>query len=129
MLADAAPELLEGAVSADETIVGGKNKNRHADKKVPNSQGRANVDKTAVVGKMQRVGMVKTFVVADTSAVTLQTLMVGNVARQAVVITDAYSHLHHLEGLKNISTNNNPKAATVPKATSIQTTSKGFGAS
>jgi transposase-like protein len=38
---DTANEQLEGTVQVDETFVGGKNKNRHADKKVKNSQGRS----------------------------------------------------------------------------------------
>ncbi len=46
-------ETLEGTVLADETFVGGKNKNRHADKKVKNSQGRSFKDKTPVLGLME----------------------------------------------------------------------------
>ena len=34
------PKLM-GEVEVDETFIGGKNKNRHKDKKVPNSQGRS----------------------------------------------------------------------------------------
>lgn len=45
---------LEGTVEADETFVGGKNKNRHKDKKVPQSQGRSFKDKTPVLGLMER---------------------------------------------------------------------------
>ncbi len=58
MLSDSAPELLEGVVEADETFVGGKNKNRHENKKIANSQGRSGADKTAVVGLLQRDGKV-----------------------------------------------------------------------
>jgi len=32
--------MLKDFVEIDETFIGGKNKNRHRDKKVPNSQGR-----------------------------------------------------------------------------------------
>lgn len=45
---------LDGTVEADETFIGGKNKNRHADKKVENSQGRSYKDKTPVMGLTQR---------------------------------------------------------------------------
>ncbi|MBB5623890.1 transposase-like protein [Pedobacter cryoconitis] len=44
---------LEGEISLDETFVGGKNKNRHADKKVKQSQGRSFKDKTPVMGMLQ----------------------------------------------------------------------------
>ena len=97
MLTETAPALLEGTVEVDETFVGGKNKNRHVSKKVPNSQGRAHIDKTAVVGLLQRDGKVRTYVVKDTNAATLQGLMVANVAPQAVVITDAYSSYKGLD--------------------------------
>ncbi len=36
---------LDGEVEADETYIGGKNKNRHKDKKVDNAQGRSSKDK------------------------------------------------------------------------------------
>lgn len=45
---------LEGTIEADETFIGGKNKNRHIDKKVKNSQGRSFKDKTPVLGLLQR---------------------------------------------------------------------------
>jgi transposase-like protein len=54
MMIEKHPEMLEGEVMADETFVGGKNKNRHADKKIPHSSGRAFKDKTPVLGLMQR---------------------------------------------------------------------------
>lgn len=50
---ETAPEL-SGTVQLDETFVGGKNKNRHRDKKVKHSQGRSFVDKTPVMGMLQQ---------------------------------------------------------------------------
>lgn len=76
-------------MDVDETFVAGKNKNRDKSKNMPNSQGRAHIDKTAVIGPLQRDGKVKTYVVNDNRE-TLHGLMVANVAPQAVVITDAY---------------------------------------
>lgn len=46
---------LDGDVEVDETYIGGKNKNRHASKKVKNSQGRSIQDKIPIVGLIQRV--------------------------------------------------------------------------
>lgn len=101
MLTETAPEMLEGTVEVDETFVGGKNKNRHANKKVKNSQGRSHADKTAVVGMLQRDGKVKTYVVKDTNAATLQGLLKENVSSEAVVITDAYTAYKGLDKVFN----------------------------
>ncbi|HMG14672.1 MAG TPA: IS1595 family transposase [Saprospiraceae bacterium] len=46
-------DKLSGTIQVDETFVGGKNKNRHGDKKVKNSQGRSFKDKTPVLGIME----------------------------------------------------------------------------
>lgn len=54
MLKDAVSTKLTGTVEVDESFIGGKNKNRHKDKKVENSQGRSFKDKTPVVGLLQR---------------------------------------------------------------------------
>lgn len=60
-------EKLDGEVELDETFVGGKNKNRHRNKKVKNSQGRSFKDKVPVMGMLQRGGKIVCKVVRDTS--------------------------------------------------------------
>lgn len=115
MLANNAPEMLEGNIEVDETFVGGKNKNRHANKKVANSQGRSHADKTAVVGIAQKseytivarphkliagrtvnekiytkYSSVKLAVVKDTEAATLIPIMLENVQNNSTIVTDAY---------------------------------------
>ena len=47
---------LKGEVEIDETFVGGKNKNRHKDKKVEKCQGRSFKDKVPVFGMLERNG-------------------------------------------------------------------------
>ncbi|UTX49852.1 IS1595 family transposase [Chryseobacterium sp. MA9] len=63
---------LEGIVECDETFIGGKNKNRHKDKKVPHSQGRSFKDKVPVMGMLQRDGKMNAFVVPDTKRKSIQ---------------------------------------------------------
>ena len=45
---------LSGIIEADENLVGGKEKNRHKDKKTPGTQGRSMETKTAIFGLLER---------------------------------------------------------------------------
>jgi len=83
------PEMMEGEIQIDETFVGGKNKNRHKDKKVENSQGRSAKDKTPVFGLMNH-GQVTTEVVPDTKATTLKPIITEMVQKGAIVVTDEW---------------------------------------
>ena len=85
------PKLkIVGLFHADETFVGGKNKNRHEDKKVENSQGRSYKDKTPVFGLMQEGGQVHTQVVPNTQAATLKPIISNLVANGSIVVTDEW---------------------------------------
>ncbi|HRP36919.1 MAG TPA: IS1595 family transposase [Candidatus Dojkabacteria bacterium] len=97
MLKDDNSKHLEGEIEVDETYVGGKNKNRHKNKKVEHSQGRSAKDKTPVVGLIQRDGKVRLFVVSNTESETLHTIMGSNVAENSTVITDAYRAYNGLD--------------------------------
>lgn len=97
MLNENINEQFSGTVEVDESYFGGKNKNRHANKKVPNSQGRSAADKTPVLGIIERNGNVRTFVVPNTEAATIQPIMVDNVSQEATLITDAYRSYRGLE--------------------------------
>ncbi len=66
-------QLLEGEVEIDETFVGGKNRNRHWDKKIPNANGGKNwLDKTPVLGMIERSGRL---VARQVSSVTAKDLI------------------------------------------------------
>ncbi|KAF2327272.1 IS1595 family transposase [Flavobacterium daemonense] len=89
-------EQLDGIIEADETFVGGKNKNRHKDKKVEQSQGRSFKDKTPVLGLLQRDGTVRAFVIPDTKSKTIQPIILKHVQKDSVFISDEW---HGYRGL------------------------------
>jgi hypothetical protein len=80
---------LNNEVEIDETFVGGKNKNRHADKKVENSQGRSVKDKTAVLGMVERKGKVVARKIESTAVEHITPEVVRNV-KDAMVYTDEW---------------------------------------
>ena len=65
-------DLLQGIVEADETYVGGKNKNNHYDKKIKGGQGRNTQDKDAVFGLVERGGNIVAQKVNKVDSKTLQ---------------------------------------------------------
>ena len=97
---DKAHDLLSGIVEIDETFVGGKNKNRHWDKKAPKSMGRAFVDKTPVVGMLERGGRLVAVTAASTNMLSLTPIVKKNILRDSVIYTDEWKgyndlHLHY----------------------------------
>jgi transposase-like protein len=96
MVANKAPEMLEGYVQVDETFVGGKNKNRHAHKKVQGSQGRSSKDKTPVLGAVQLGGKLIANVVPDTSRHALQPIIHRMVKEGSIMVTDEYQSYNGL---------------------------------
>lgn len=81
---------LDNEVEADETYVGGKNGNRHANKKVEASQGRGAKDKTPVFGMVERNGKLNASIVKNTSSATLTKEIVANLKESASLYTDEW---------------------------------------
>jgi len=79
---------MEGTVEVDETVIGQKSKTMHADKRQEMRE--RGFPKTIVLGMRERGGDVRTMVVADTTADTLQGEIVKNVEAGSRVYTDTW---------------------------------------
>ena len=78
---------LSGEVEVDETYIGGKDKNRHANKR-GGVRGRGATGKAIVMGMVERNGRVRAIVVPDVQAATLLPKIRRTVLRDAILYTD-----------------------------------------
>jgi len=79
---------LSGEVEVDETLIGGKARNMHLDKKARRITGRGGKDKTAVIGIVERGGRVRTSVVENRKKKTLQAEVRKHVEAGSALYTD-----------------------------------------
>lgn len=88
-------DKLTGMVEVDEVYIGGKEKNKHYDKKI--KSGRGAVGKKPVIGLKSRQGQVKGFVVDSTNTKTLTTNINNNVEDGSIIYTDDFKAYKNLQ--------------------------------
>jgi transposase-like protein len=82
----------------DETYIGGKARNMHKAERKQKVTGRGMTDKTAVLGMIERGGMVRAEVVPDSKRSTLHPRIRENVEQGTAVYTDALPSYYGLAG-------------------------------
>lgn len=99
MLKTKEPVMLSNEVEVDETFVGGKDKNRHFDKKKGTIGRGVQEDKVVVLGLVERNGKVVAKRIPNAKAQTIIPMIENHVAKGTTMLTDewyAYGKLHTL---------------------------------
>ncbi|HEY2582660.1 MAG TPA: IS1595 family transposase [Mucilaginibacter sp.] len=95
-------DLLSGVIEADETFIGGKNKNMHKAKRdMMNANGTGTINKIPVLAVLERGGNVKTKVLQhnkDANMTTMVPMVKNNVAPGSVLVTDGHGAYRILAG-------------------------------
>ena len=89
--------LLNGIIEADETYIGGKKMNKHADKRTKNNQGRSIKTKTPVAILVERDGRSRAKTLTDVGVKTLQENIEQNVSPDSDIMTDEWRSYNGLD--------------------------------
>lgn len=90
-------------VEIDETYIGGKERNKHSNKKL--RAGRGSIGKQAVVGVLERNGSVAALPVSNTDKSTLQRVIRNHVSPGSTVYTDSHAGYRGMTGYNHAAVN------------------------
>jgi transposase-like protein len=122
-------EALEGDVEMDEMYLGGRETNKHEDKRTEGTQGRSTKTKTPIFGMIQRGGNIVATKVEDSKGATLMPIVEQFIAEGTHIYTDEGAMYVKLASMGFVHDIVNHKAKEYVRANDIHTNSiEGFWA-